>query len=460
MSSALGGLTVARAQPPSPSSSTPPRRRHLASWLAVILLIAVLAVAWLVRDRLTPALPVTVAAVIAAAPDAAQRPVADTPGTVIARASGWLAPDPHPVVVSAQRAGIIRSLSVRSGQAVSAGEVIAELDPRDADLAVQRAESAMAIALTAVRQAEATHQRHRAEVAAAQARVDQATDRRDRLERAGLAVTDNDRSQAKLEVATRQAELAVATAAVAEAEAAIHAARTRVQTAEIDQAAAALERTRCTITAPVTGIVLRVVAAPGHHVSVEDGDTARLIELFDPTAVQVRADIPLGDAGGVRPGQPVEIDCDLLPGRMLRGRVSSLAGEADAARNTLQAHIAILDPPPGLRPEMLARVRVLSDPTRETATTNSPGATTPSTASRSQLLVPSAGVHGDGEQTYVWLVDIDRRLRRRPVILAGTAHNGWTPIADGLFLGDPIVITPTTELTEGRRVHPTFGTTP
>lgn len=345
-----------------------------------------------------------------------------------------------------------RGLYVRSGQPVAVGDALADLDPRDADVAVQRAEAAQAAARAAVRQAEAAHQRSQAELAAAEARLAQATDRRQRLERAGTGVSENDRSQAVLEAATRTAECAVAAAAVTEAEAAIAAARSTVDAAAAERALAQLERERCHITAPVAGIVLRVTAVPGQRLSLEDSGTARIVDLFDPSAVQVRADIALADAGQVQPQQRVEIEFDLLPGRILTGRVTGLAGEADAARNTLQAHIAIDDPPAGLRPDMLARVRILG---------TASAAPTVANASGTRLLVPSNALHArTPTSAEVWIVDIDRRVHRRPVVPAGTEHDGWTPIAEGLLLGDLVVVSNAAELTEGRRVHTSFGTTP
>jgi len=390
---------------------------------------------------------------------------------VLARASGWLAPDPHPITVSAQRAGTVQGLYVRSGQLVAAGEALADLDPRDAELAVQRAEAALATTRAAVQQAEAARQRRQAELAAADARLAQATDRSHRLVRSGAGVSDNDRSQAVLETATRAAERAVAEAAVAEADAAILAAHGVVQAAETERAIALLDRERCHITAPVAGIVLRVTAVPGQRLSLEDSGTARIVELFDPSAVQVRADIALGDAGRVQPQQRVELEFDLLPGRTLTGRVTGLAGEADAARNTLQAHIAIDNPPAGLRPDMLARVRIFGEADSTLTATNSAthsaansateSATESATHSASHLLVPSAGLHARTPTgAEVWMVDIDQRVRRRAIVPAGAEHNGWTPITEGLLLGDLVVISTTGDLTEGRRVRPTFGATP
>ena len=237
--------------------------------------------------------------------------------------------------------------------------------------------------------------RTRAAVAAATARAAQAQDRRQRLTRAADVAIANDLAQAVHEEAALRADLELMQAAVREAEAA-HAA------ALIERDAAALDRQRCTITAPAAGVILRVAAAPGQHLSLDSGATALIAELFDPAHLIVRADVPLADAGRITPGMRVAVACDLLPGREWSGRVAGAPGAADAARNTVAIPIAFDAAPPGVRPDMLARVRFLTEAT----------AAAPATA---VLLAPKPGprrtpydlllVHHQGR-----LVGVDARL--------------------------------------------------
>lgn len=431
MSSPLASLTVARHH------HRTPHRPRTALVIIVAMAVALALAIWLLWERLAPPLAVQVVAVAAGTPGT-QGPPGDR---VLARASGWFHPDPQPVAVSAQRAGSIATVAVRPGQEVAAGDILATLDPRDADLALRRAEAEVATAAAA-------HDRAAAEVAAATARLAKAKDRHERLRLAEAAVPASDLAQAGHEVAVRSAEVAVAGTVRAEA-AAGHAA------ALVDRDAARLARERCTITVPVSGIVLHLSAAPGQHLSLENADTARLAELFVPSQVQVRADVALADAGRVQTGQRAEVECDLLPGRILAGRVTSVAGKADATRNTLQVHIAITAPPAGLRPDMLARVRILDDAPQQAPTT------APTTVVAQRLLAPSDGLRDDsGDQAVAWIVDADQRLRRRMVTLGGPARNGWTPVASGLHLGEPVVIGSDQDLQDGRRAVATFSARP
>jgi HlyD family secretion protein len=426
MSDSLAGLAVDR------SAAPPARRPHAARSLALGLGLAVILVVWLLRERLVPPLAVTVAPVVALADPAGQ----SDPGAVLARASGWFHPDPLPVALSAQRSGTIAAVHVRPGQVVAGGALIAELDGRDAALAVRRAEAAIAAA-------EADRDRAAAEVAAAEARLAQARDRHERLRRADAAASADLLAQAAHDVAVRAAETAVAATARGQVEAAL-------QAAQVGRATAALEVERGRIVAPTAGVILRLAAVPGRHLSLDNAETALVAELFDPSRVQVRADVPLADAGAVRPGQRVEIECELLPGRILAGAVVGVAGLADATRNTLAVHIALSDPPASLRPDMLARVRILGDTVV--------GRTGPAVTS---LAAPVAALHErSGDRAVAWAVDAEGRLRQRSVVLAGPDRGAWTPVAEGLVLGEPLVLGAVDGLREGRRAQAAFAEGP
>jgi len=423
MSTSLAGLAVDR------SAAPPARRPHAARAFALALGVAVLLAAWLLRERLVPPLAVAVAPVVALADGSGPT----DPGAVLARASGWFHPDPLPVAVSVQRAGTVAAVHVRPGQAVAAGEAIAELDGRDAALAMRRAEADITAA-------EAASGRAAAEVAVARARLAQAHDRHERLRRADAAASADLLAQAGHEVAVRDAELAVATAAHVQTGAAL-------QTAQVGRADASLEIERCRIVAPTAGVILRLAAVPGRHLSLDNAESALVAELFDPARVQVRADVPLADAGAVRPGMRAEIECELLPGRTIAGAVVGIGGLADATRNTLPVHIALVDPPAALRPDMLARIRILGDAT----TAGRPRPT-------AGLAAPTAGLRERaGDRAKAWVVDGEGRLRQREVVLAGADRDGWTPVAEGLALGEPLVLGAVDGLREGRRARPSFA---
>jgi HlyD family secretion protein len=200
--------------------------------------------------------------------------------------------------VSAPVAGTLGRLDLHEGDVVEPGTVLARLLPLPSPLLDRRArdvaEQRLASSVDARRQAEATV--HRAEVAVEQARRDLA--KTEGLVREGsLPAAQLD--QASTDARLREAELSSARFAE------------KVATHEIDQARAALERfgsgakatDQFEITSPVHGQVLHVRRKSE---GVVEAGTA-LLEVGDPEAFELVADLLSQDAVGVRPGMPARV---------------------------------------------------------------------------------------------------------------------------------------------------------
>ena len=182
--------------------------------------------------------------------------------------------------------------------------------------------------------------------------------------RGGILQAQLKRLKAELHAAQRDAELLVverqrlesAWAAAARADAA-------VEKAEAARDVAALALARTEIRAPMSGVVQARLKSPGDKV-VRMGDSpesAQVLRLYDPGQLQVRVDVPLAEAAGVRVGQACEVIVEVLPDEVFRGEVLLITHEADLQKNTLQVKVRVLDPSPMLRPEMLTRVKFLAD---------------------------------------------------------------------------------------------------
>ncbi len=76
------------------------------------------------------------------------------------------------------------------------------------------------------------------------------------------------------------------------------------------------------VEAPISGYVAAVWAYPGAIVNAGQP----IVTLYDPSRVWVTANVDEGDAGRIRPGQPVEITVDYLGKVKLEGKVEGIAG--------------------------------------------------------------------------------------------------------------------------------------
>lgn len=117
------------------------RARWQRSWMSRYLLpLAILSgfaatILWSLRDSLWPAKPVTVVTVVASRADVVAT------NAPLFQAAGWVEPRPQAVVVSALVEGIVDEILVVEGQPVVAGQTVARLVRRDAEIALQRAEA-------------------------------------------------------------------------------------------------------------------------------------------------------------------------------------------------------------------------------------------------------------------------------------------------------------------------------
>ena len=122
-------------------------------WVALLAIIVVLA-----TFTLAPALeaiqPLRLVQVRAVLPDRTTLPQSDIKTTLMTnsasatksvQAPGWIEPDPYRVAVTALADGVVSKIHVLEGQSVTAGQLVAELVPDDARLALQQARARLAM---------------------------------------------------------------------------------------------------------------------------------------------------------------------------------------------------------------------------------------------------------------------------------------------------------------------------
>ena len=244
--------------------------------------------------------------------------------------------------IAAKVSGYVQSVAVVENQAVKKGDILAQIDPVDYNLAVAAAkgkiETQGATITRLAAQADvqrSTIDQARASLAAAEAdrvraaaefqrasdlmqhnfgtaqRIDQTRADRDRT---AASVTS-----AKAQVAAAEANLAVINAQRTEAE------RTR------DELGVALERAQrdldfATVRAPFDGVIGNKAIQPGQY--VQPG--TRLLTLVPPQTAYVEANYKETQIGRLRPGQRALVRIDAHSSRAIEGTVESFAPASGA----------------------------------------------------------------------------------------------------------------------------------
>jgi len=229
-------------------------------------------------------------------------------------------------------------------------------------------------------------------------------------------------------------------AGVIKAEAMLLQARTALAEAE-------LRLERMEIRSPMDGTIMRRLTEPGSKVviAVDNAASARVLSLYDPNRLQVRVDVPLADAAKIGVGQLAEVTVEVLPDRTFSGTVTRVLHEANIQKNTLEAKVAIANPEPQLRPEMLARVRFLAkvDPAAD--------------QEKARVFAPDAALRRNGGTVTAWVIrDFtgERGIAMARQVQVGTLKSeGWVDVLEGLQPGDLVVTRSPGELKNGERVR-------
>jgi len=341
---------------------------------------------------------------------------------------------------------IERDRAVAAGQAVLE-QTSAERAQLDAKIAVQEAKLA---------ELQDNHRRLEAlgPDAASRSQVVQAALRRD-AQSATLEVTRQNKGILDARVVEAQANLVAAREhrrlRIAERQA-LEVAIAEVETlqaqgvqAQVEVAQAQLRLDRMEVRSPVAGVVMTRLAVPGSKLMLDMDSklSANAMHLYDPNKLQVRVDVPLADAAQVGIDQQAEVTVDVLPDTRFAGHVTRIVHEADIQKNTLQVKVAIRDPIPQLKPEMLARVRFLAGGPTDGGKESALRAFVPERLLREQT----------GTSATLWLVTATHRATRRSITLGTNRQAGWIEVVSGINPGDVLIADPPEALKEGQRVR-------
>jgi HlyD family secretion protein len=373
------------------------------------------------------------------------------------------------VEVGSQLSGRISEVLVNFNDAVKAGQVIARVDPEAYIAAVNKARAALKIAKASAELQQAALQRARAAVenarsarlagdadlAAAQARQDEAerdlqrnaslsrklaiSDREFTASRAardaGVAGIDSLRAQLKMKdeaIAIAEAELSMSEANVANAEAVVEQNQAALEQAEVD-----LQHTQ--IQSPIDGVVISRAINSGQTVAVGLVSKVLFKIADDLRVMQVEGKIDEADVGQVKEGQPATFTVDAYPDQIFSGRVAQVRKSPELSQSVVTYTAVISAPNPDylLFPGMTARLSIVVQETR------------------AALKVPNAALRfrpqshtsedrqstgfGSGSKT-VW---VERKAGEAEPITVTTGKgddSGTQILSGGLTQGDPVII--------------------
>jgi membrane fusion protein, multidrug efflux system len=234
-------------------------------------------------------------------------------------------------------AGYIAAVLVGDNERVKAGQVLARIDDRDYKVALEQAKADVEAATAAIASKQAALDAQASAIDSARATIvsDQATQtfaeqenkRYSDLAATGFGSVQN-AQQANSRVLAARAAVTRDTAALANAtkqidllQAEIAQAKANLARAQATRDQAELNLSYTTIVAPVDGEVGNRTLRVGQYVQAG----TQLMSVVPTEAAYIIANYKETQLTGVHPGQEVDIEVDMFPGQVFKGRVDSLA---------------------------------------------------------------------------------------------------------------------------------------
>lgn len=392
----------------SPPPSPPRRGRWIA--LAVVLLIVLAGLAWFVFGRERP-ITVTTAPVVAIQQGGASSSVLDASGYVVAR---------RMATVSAKITGKVREVMIEEGMRVEEGQVMATLDPIDANAQRSLSASQLEAARSQLAGLQAQVAQADAEAGRLQALVGQQLVSRSQYD---LAIAQRDTLRAQLKTAQRNTTVASDSLAIAD-----------------------LGVDNNIVRAPFSGVVTAKAAQPGEIVSplsAGGGFTRTGIgTIVDMDSLEIEVEVGESFIGRVQPKMPIEATLNAYPDWKIPAEVIAIIPTADRGKATVKVRVALKAKDPRIVPEMGVRVSFLES-------------ARPAEAARPQgVRVPASAIVERGQKTVAFVVKDDARVEQR-AITVGTTLNNDRQVTQGLKAGEVVVTTPPAELHDGSKVTET-----
>jgi membrane fusion protein, copper/silver efflux system len=172
------------------------------------------------------------------------------------------------------------------------------------------------------------------------------------------------------------------------------------------------------VPAPITGIVVSKNVVRGQQVNPGD----QLFALATLQRVWITADIYEDDLARVKVGQRLEAVTASYPGEVFNGTVQRISPALDPNIHTLQLRCQVSNSRSLLRPQMLARVRIITSP-------------------RLALVIPQSALVFDDNAYFVFVLVGTNGVERRKVAITDWNEPRYARVVSGIKPGDRFLTT-------------------
>jgi multidrug efflux pump subunit AcrA (membrane-fusion protein) len=340
-------------------------------------------------------------------------------------AVGTLDPNEE-VTVSNQVEATVEKLFVDLGDAVKAGQVIAQLDTRELELAVHQQQAALQQELARLGLADAnaavdeatTSQVRQAEATFAEAKL--RLDRTRRLADEGVVP--------KQQLDEQQARYDVADAAVRSARETVRNIRATIAARKAALSLAEKKLADAEITAPINGFIKERAVTEGQYLR----SNSPVVTIVQNSPLKLRVDVPESAVAFVRAGRPVEFHVDAFPDQAFEGKISRISPSVDQQSRTLKLEAIVNNPDGRLKPGFFARVTIQTD------------------RKDKAVVIPAGSLSAFAGLEKVFVIENGRVAER--IVRTGEHVGDAVEIVEGLKAGELVAQSNLESLQQGREV--------
>lgn len=248
------------------------------------------------------------------------------------------------VPVIPQVSGRVIKVNVTQDQVVKERDLLIEIDPTDYELAVQTAESSLALAGQDIGASTASVVTAETRLAEAKVNLDYIEKKSSRtyeLEKKGIkSKADGDRARAQVDQARVQVESAKSEVEKAKQQLGAEGAdNPKIQSAQAALRKAKLDLSRTKIHAPSNGGITNLQVDEGHYAT----PGSPLMTFISVEDVWIQANLRENSVANIKPGDSVDIALDVAPGRIFEGKVSSVGFAVDHSRGGAVGDLASVE---------------------------------------------------------------------------------------------------------------------
>ncbi len=332
---------------------------------------------------------------------------------------------PDQAKVSSEVAGVVRDVPVQLGTDVRPGDLLVRLEPRELELALERAESALRQveaqlgidrpqdrqpppdeSIASVRQARANSDDARAGFA-----------RAEQLASRGLmSQVDHDTAETRLKVAEANYQAAIDMVRALKASLQDRRAAYELARKKVDDAA---------IRAPVAGSVAERLVQPGEFIP----ENTAVVTIVQMNPLKLKTAVQEKYAGVVMPGQAVRFAVEAFPGEVFAGTVAYVSPAVDQATRTFAVEALVDNPDRRLKPGFFAKGTVQ---TRE---------------DRDVMAAPEAAISTLAGVSTVYVVEAGKA--RQQQVTLGARQGALVEIVTGLTGDETLATTNLNQLATG-----------